>query len=204
MPTAYPTSSEVQTKCTEQGITAPSDIAGILAGVISDFELRTGFKPFKADDADTTWNFDPPWMAKDRTLDLQGGFVTITSIEIDGVAVDSDDYIKLPINASDESKGWTEIRFEDHPGFVGASVEIVGRRGLYTSIPYDVFQAILDEVVGRCSMTGASASNDIQSVKQGQMSVTYGAPDSMGRSGFAKGAAARFDAVVNKYRRLVI
>lgn len=205
MPTIYPTTAEVQAKCTALGFTAPSDAESILNAVVADFENMTGYRPFLADAGDTTWTFDPPYKAKDLTLELGGAFISITTVSIGEVELTTDDYDLMPLNAGDESMGYEELRFRNHPGDVKASVEIVGRRGLYTSIPYDVFQALLDEAAGRCQVaTSASGSADIQSVKQGAMSVTYGAPDSMGRTGFAKTAAAKFDATIRKYRRMVI
>jgi hypothetical protein len=204
MPAAYPTESEVTTKMVELGLTVPSNIAGILAGVIEDFEQLTGYVPFLADASDTVWDFDPPYLAKDLTLDLAGGFTAITSITINGSAIDSTGYDKLKLNAADESQGWTSIRFRSHPGTTPASVQITGKRGLYTAIPNAVYEAILAEATGRASLSVAGASGDVTKVKMGQMEVTMGASDSQGRTGYAKTAAAQFERVIMRYRRLVI
>lgn len=203
MPAAYPTEAEVSAKITELGGTVPSDLAGIVLGVIEDFERLTGFVPFLSGGSGT-WDFDPPYLAKDLTLDLAGAFTTITSVSIGESELSATAYDKLKLNAADESQGWTSIRFRNHPGTTPASIHIVGVRGLYTVLPYGVYQAILDEAAGRAMNRTASSQSDVQMVKMGQMTVNYGQADSMGRTGFAKSAASQFEKTIRQYARLVI
>ncbi|TXH54538.1 MAG: hypothetical protein E6Q97_10675 [Desulfurellales bacterium] len=211
MPTTYPTAAEVTDRCAELGFTAPAGVDSILAAVIADWKRQTGYRDFLTTGADADYTYDPPYLIRDYVLDLERGFVSFTAIEINGTELtETDDYDLLPLDVTAASiaaggAGWREVRFKTHPGDKQASVTITRTARLYAVIPGDVYQAILDEAAGRCYSMSSAAGAGISSVKQGAVSVTYDSTaDSMGRTGFARIAAAQFENTVWRYKRMVI
>ncbi len=170
---AYPTAADVQTGIEEQGLTAPSNLAQIVDGVIADFKRKTGHNWILADAAASTWAFDPPYTDRGFVLDFKGAFVSVTSISIDGSAVDADGYDLLPLSAAGESRGWTEVRFHRHPGSLPASVSVVGKRGLYSLLPDDLYDALFNRMMRKGIASASQGLGPVQRVKQGGVEVEF-------------------------------
>lgn len=195
---AYPTTTDVESILTGLALSAPSNLATILAGVVSDFEGKTGYRPFLADTTPTEWTFDPPYKDGSYILDLAGAFIDVDEVAIDGSAIDAEAYNLLPLNAAGESRGWNAIRFLMHPGTVPASITVTGKRGLYEEIPDDVFDAIANECAGRSIPFAVSGTGIEKRVKQGMREVEYDSKD--GEYGKARLWAKQFTSTIRKYQ----
>lgn len=173
---AYPTTADVQTFIEAMGLTAPSNLDTIVDGVVSEFERKTGYQPFLADAAATTWTFDPPYQMRGFRLNLEGAFFTVTAVEVNDTALTiTDDYTLLPLNAARfvPVRGWDELMFKSHPGTLAGSIEVTGRRGLYAALPDDVYQAIFNKAARLGISAGSASGLDVKRVKQGTREVEY-------------------------------
>ncbi len=194
----HPTTAEVSTVLSEQGIAPPSTLDKIVNAVITDFEAQTGYAPFLGSSTAADWTFDPPSKIPGFILDLEGGFWDIDEIVIGETTLTTDDYDLLPLNAANESRGWNEIRFLFHPGFEPAGVVITGKRGYAEELPDDVYEAEFNEMLRRATLKAMSAGGERPTeVKQGMMTVKLAS----GENSTLEEAQEQFDSTILKYRR---
>lgn len=158
--TAYPTKAECLALFTEVGITLPTGLGAdqleyYRFAAIDDFEIQTQ-RPFLADASATQLLFDPPgpndrWIVKggSKRLMLGCSFATITEVRVGVTADDTGtvltegvDYRTLPLNSAALLQPITEIEFFITQFGEAGSIRITGRRGYWTSIRANVWQAI--------------------------------------------------------------
>lgn len=194
----YPTTAEVSTVLSEQGITPPSTLDKIVNAAIADFEAQSGYAPFLGATAAADWTFDPPSKIPGFILDLEGGFWDVDAIVIGETTLTTDDYDLLPLNAASESRGWNEIRFLFHPGFTPASVVITGKRGYAEELPDDVYEAILGEILRRATLKASAGGERPTGVKQGLVTIKLAS----GENSTLEEAQEQYDSTILKYRRM--
>lgn len=196
---SYPTTANVSAYLEEQGLTVPANLAGILAGVIKDWERRVGGGPFLAQSSSSSKTFDPPYLDREYILDLGCGFISVSGITIDSVTVASTEYDLLPLDAPEKGEGYTQVRFKFHPGTLQSSVIVSGIKGRYSECPADVFDAILNQVAGKAIPAGVQGVGVASTIKQGPVTLNVGAGDS-GMAGKASVWAKEYRSLVTGYR----
>lgn len=200
----HPSVGDIQAAFEQKGITPPSGLDRIRAGVIADLHRITCYHPFLGANIDVEVTLDPPYKVRGFILDLEGGFWEITSITRGVTAystgtllVEGTDYDLLPLDASTEERGWNEVRFRAHPGLEPASIVIVGKRGYARQLPDDLFDAELDEMCRRAESKIASSTSNVEEIKQGPVTVKFGKS-----GGSWSDADKRFKSVARSYMRI--
>lgn len=166
---SWPTASDVVATCQANGLQVEESVAAVwLNAAIAAFESMTGWHPFLADASPGSLTFDAPGLVPGFVLDMKTGFATVDSVSLNGSTLSADDYILHPVGSGYA----THIQFLRHPGFSLQSIEVVGRRGRVTSVPPDVYQAVLMQAVAYgSSLAPALAASRI---KQGQVEIEVG------------------------------
>lgn len=193
---AYPTEADLQAFLIAAGISAeaPSGVGTYASGAAEEWEMKTGYKPFLADSADSTEYFDGP--APSCYLDLRGGYVSITSLATGITATDTTGTVQtvnsdyFPVYSGDTIVG---IDF-NAPLFGKRTIKIVGKRGYSASIPDEVYNAILQKAAADCApyLTGLG---DLKSIKQGPVEYQF-------NESSLKLWASAFDRLALRYRRV--
>lgn len=216
--TDWPTATDIEVKL-KSAAYWPTDATKILlaqeqctiavAAVVSEFERRTGWKPFLAGATDSTWYFD----ATDPygELSLDGGFVSITSVTISGnLQTLNTNYTTEPRNATGLGEPITRLNFP-YGGYrygfptVPNSIVIVGRRGFTTTLVgyEDVWQAVQEAAA---VMVLASIEN-LQSIASLGMDGFSKSLDIVGiltQKDVAQLWAKNFTAKVQQYSRVIV
>lgn len=153
--------------------------AAIGAGaVVDEFERRTGWKPYLADSEDSTWSFDrlDPY----GELDLEGGFVSITSVTINGTLQTlNTNYTTEPRNATGLGVPITRLHWP-YGGYrhvyptTPNGIVVVGKRGAVTTLARqrDVWQA-LQEAAALIALTSVENFQSIASLSMDGFSKAY-------------------------------
>jgi hypothetical protein len=165
---AYPSSANLQSYLNALGLLTTTQVAALnladrIAAATDAWEEETGWKPFLKDSSDVARVFTPPGPNRKpgltgrgggTLLDLDCGLLTVTSIvtgysasptspQAGTTAVAEDDYWLLPEGAPLRNRPYTQVEFAVSIWGVARSVRIVGKWGYCSTIPDDVFQAIL-------------------------------------------------------------
>ena len=208
---AYPTTSELTGYLGSPTLPTvlSSALQSMLDSAVEDFEDLTGIKPFKAEANASTTIFSSPHTTGDA-LYLPTTYFTVTSLK-SGITpgntgtelVVDQDYFLLP-----ELGPYDLVRFRSLRSFGIKDFSVTGRKGYSTTIPEDVYMAVLLKAAVQiynyqANLAGGNAYN----VKQGPVELNFGASYGEivdGLAGKAKAAEANFKAVVAKYKRVQI
>lgn len=163
---AYPDGSDLAAYLISIGILSAAQVAaldldGRMLAAVAQWERRTGFIPFLAAAASTR-RFDPPGPNRrtgrigltrggDARLDFLGGLVGEPTSVIVGFSNHSagetltadDHYWLLPVNSVALGRPYLEIEFISGQWGAARSVSILGRWGYDTTVPDDVWDALL-------------------------------------------------------------
>lgn len=188
MPAAWPTTTELSTRLTEDGFTSLPSTATLQAALDTgkgNWEEETGFIPFLASGAHVARYFDPPGPPASarnairgggRVLHLQGGFAALTHIKVNGVAytAGTDCYLR-PNNAALKLKPYTSIEFITDIWGMPQCIEISAQWGWWTTIPANAWEAVMQEAKYLLAPTLLQkASVGASRIKQGPVEVEYG------------------------------
>jgi hypothetical protein len=127
------------------------DLDSAIGGAIINFQDQSGFTPFLADSVDSTHYFDGDGS---YIVDLDGGFVAITSVSVNSVVGTlNTDYRTMPLNAVAKGRPITYLSFargffgrlRPYPAWQGqtAPVSVTGKRGAFVAIPDNAWNAML-------------------------------------------------------------
>lgn len=186
---AVPTTSDLTTFLTSIGVTAPAaiDEAVILATATAEFEQRTGRRKFEGDSAATGTRYTLPWpQGKNVILQISDVWNSPTvTINYTGVGTgltltEWTDYEHLPVNHANSGLPVEAIRFVDCPNLDPGGILITGKLGYASSMPSDVFQAILSRAAALVLTQMAGQSGSISDQKQGDRQVRFGQEDGRG------------------------
>lgn len=187
---SYPTEAQFTAYCSALGFTPA--VTGFINSAIQTWERLTGYVPFVASSSGVAY-FDPPGSPSrlhsrhggGRVLELDTGYTEITSIKLGvtqsspGTEVNLDYVYFLPIN--NEQKGLPIDALEFASPIYGPprSIEITGTRGYTTTLPADVFQAILQLAAGEYIVTYLSSfTGGVESVREADVAISYGSGSS--------------------------
>lgn len=143
----------------------------------------TGYRPFLADSVETTHYFEPDGS---KTVDLKGGFVSISAIAVNGNAITlNTGYRVMPPNAIANVRPITYLKFDTYyqpiwsyyaplPGNQ-APVSVTGIRGAYAVLPDTAWNAILAKACMDMAPDIVNLVSDrgIKSWKSGTTEETY-------------------------------
>lgn len=171
MPSTYPEAADLTAALTALGVTEPTASATILDGAIAYWERVTGHNPFLATGTESEKTFDPPYNDRGFVLDIPA-CVSVESVTVDESALTvTDDYDLLPLNGTPKNG----IRMKSHPGFKQASVVVSADWGYSSTVPSDVWTAILNLAVAECSLQSASAAEfSAEKIRQDKVEIQYG------------------------------
>lgn len=168
----------------------------LILSVINEFELRTGWSPFIAEEVASVRFFDPPTMDYTNELTCNNGMNGTTEIYIN-VSLDNPSGDLLVENK--------DYFFREEPHKVVLmqrscglnSVKISSQWGYSTTLPLAVYSAIFDMVVA--SRATQATKGSISKLKEQQVEIEYaisGGRDSISR------ANEQFESVINAYMRM--
>lgn len=181
--TQYPTEAALVEFLVNSGVVESVSVSLELYQLeaINWLETFTGWRPFLADTVDTFLLYDIP--VSGRELDLQTGFVSVTSVEVgldtDGsngtVLTVNEDYRLIPYQ--DGPKNWPIWKIWFRSGVAGMekSIKVTGQHGAFSSLPPLIYGALLREAAARAYPflpgVGGSTLGAVTSITQGP--VTY-------------------------------
>ncbi len=221
---AYPTGADLSAYLVSIGLLSTAQAASLdldarMNAAVAQWERRTGFIPFLAGAA-TTRYFDPPGPNRrtgrigltrggEARLDLMGGLVGEPSSVITGYSIHStgstltaqDQYCLLPRDNPARSLPYLEIEFISSQWGGPGSIAILGQWGYSTTVPDDVWQALLEygawlavpDVTG-LRTRGILEWEDIARVRYGDDPLAH----------FRKQWRAALDEILSSYQRIVL
>lgn len=151
-------------------------VSGYIDGAINRFQMLTGRIPFLAESTPSSGFYDPPgsvsksyyypWRGGGKVLELDTGYTEITavytahSIDNPGNSMDLNRNLRfLPINYANKGVPIDEIEFFFNNWGVPGSIVVVGKRGYSSTIPGDVWNAIVQEAAANFSAAVAVLIN---------------------------------------------
>lgn len=213
---SYPTESAFTSYCSALGFTPSA--TGFINSAISAWERMTGYTPFLAETTTGTARFDPPGSHSrlhsgrggGRVLELDTGYTEISAIYLgvtednEGTAVNMDYVYFLPENYDRKSLPIEAIEFNSPIYGSPRSVKVIGKRGYASSIPQDVYMAILQLAASEylthhmVAFTGGA-----ESVREADVAITYGSGSSASSfPGIAQSLKSQAENVMWRYRRI--
>lgn len=148
------------------------DADSIMLAAVSEFEYETDYVPFLAGSQDTTRSYDPSGPERrhsghvysvirggSKYLEIDGGLVSLTSV-VTGITFDDTgtpqtgitrvlnrDFTIRPENAPARNRPYEWIEFFFPMYGMANSIQITGKFGFCTTLPAQVWRAILDRGV---------------------------------------------------------
>lgn len=184
---AYPTADNLLTFLQSVGLFSnpPTteqdgfDLDTAIGAAVDEWERRSGFKPFLADTAETTWSFESDLSA---CIDLQGGFVSISAVNLNSVArTINRDFRTMPRNAALLKKPITYLLWNGYvrpfPVITGqaAAVTVTGLRGYEILLTDEHFRGILKlAAISLLPELATLKTDGVIKKRQGDTEYTYG------------------------------
>ena len=216
--TAYPTTQDLEQFLTGGGLTLTNALRAVFPHVVNaakkQFEEDCG-RVILAPSADTR-RFNPP-TNRDRLLILPYDLATLTSIvyvPTNGTSTtftSGTDFDPEPYNASAETKPYTQIRFYTYqwqePLNYGVrnSLRIAGRWGYATTVPDDVWLAVLARSAWSAfAQINLANTSGIRTWTDGDRTVAYGFNTLAETWAGSDGRGGLYGQTVSRYRRYTI
>lgn len=178
-----PTPSDLTTYLTTLGVTAISGIdeQGIIDATIAELEQRTGRTKFQGDATTTAlrYTIDYPFGQVLRLEIRDCWEVTEVRTGYTGtggtgtVLTEYDGFTYFPQNHAQRGLPIEAITFLGRVSTEPGSILITGKLGVASSMPSDVFQAILARAAAQVIMQQAGESGSVSEQKQGDRSVKF-------------------------------
>lgn len=194
----WPTTTDVETRFDESGLTAPSSntMNAAINATVTAWERITGFSPFLGDGVDETRYYVP---RGGKVIDFGGGLTDApTSLTVNGNYTDAGvfengtalvvnrDYTLLPTNALSKGKPYTHARVtRSYPlcYFEWASIKVVAPFGYAETVPADAWEAVMRCVLALLlPSAGVEASGGASTVKQGPVEWQFDANSSISQA----------------------
>jgi hypothetical protein len=179
---AVPTTGDLTTFLTSIGVTAPASVdeSVILATATAEFEARTGRRKFEGDSAATAVRYTLQWpQGKNIILEIQDVWAApsvttrYSGVGTGTLLTEYTDYELLPLNWATRVRPIEAIRFiytqDTRPG----AILVDGKLGFASSMPSDVFQAILSRAAALVLTQMAGQYGSISDQKQGDRQVKF-------------------------------
>lgn len=214
----YPTGIELSVRLVSAGVlnnppVTPQDFMDFdsaCQGAADTWEEMTGFKPFLADTIDSTHYF---WPDGSPTVDLAGGFVSITNVMINGnVQTENTAYRTFPQNAIHNGKPITYLKFDPYYGrFIAfyaaypgqiAPVAVTGKRGAYATLPQLASDAIL--ALAAQNLLGDFEMNKFRGMKSWVIGTDERVYDQQAFVRYAASLQSNIDRALGRYRRIKV
>lgn len=181
---ANPTTSDLTTYLTSMGITAAAEIdeQAIIDSAIAELEAMTGRKKFQGDATNTAIRYSLPWpQGKNVVLPIQDCWslfevrINYTGTSGTGtVLTEYDDFTHVPLLHAQNGGPIEAIQFSNAYSLEPGSILITGKLGYASSMPQDVFNAVLARCAAQVVKQSAGASGNASMEKQGDRQVQYG------------------------------
>lgn len=197
--TDWPTSEELGALFAARGVSLSGlSPQACIDAAISAFERDTGYRPFKAETADSTRYFSVQDVGHRGLLDLRAGYVSVTSVtvgvsatEVGSALTVNVDYWAEPVSGDGPINF---IRFLSEPAGYPRSIVVAGKRGYAASIPAEAWQAVLNRAaIESLSQVEAGA---VDSTVQGPVTINYG--------DMRRGLQSQYESAVGHFKRVGI
>jgi hypothetical protein len=206
---AAPVAADLTAFMTGMGVTLPASVDedGLLAAATLEFENRTGRKKYQGDATTTAIRYTLPWP--------QGALIRLTINDVwaltevrtgytasgtGKVLEEYTDYLVSPPNPSTIGRPVEGIIFRYAPPTNPGEILITGKLGYASSMPSDVFVAIIHNAAANALIQIAGASGSKSEEKQGDRAIKYG--QESGR-GTIDRLMSEFDRVVSRYVKVI-
>ena len=186
------------------------DFDGACEAAVDAWENMTGFKPFLADTVDSTHYFEPDGSP---IVDLRGGFVSITSVAVNGNAVTLNTaYRTMPLNAATNGKPIQYLKFDRYYGtFISfyialpgqaAPISVTGKRGAYASLSALAVDGILSIAI--MSLLGDFEFSKFRGVKSWVIGTDERVYDQQAFARLQAQTQQNLTKALNRYRRIKV
>lgn len=180
---AAPTASDLTTYLSTLGVTANAGIDedAILAAVTAELEQRTGRSKFQGDASATAirYTIDYPFGQVLRleindcwtVSEVRTGYTGVSGSGT--VLTEYEGYTHFPQNHAQRGLPIEAIDFITCPSTAPGSILITGKLGVASSMPSDVFQAILARAAAQVIMQQSGESGSVSEQRQGDRQVRF-------------------------------
>ena len=195
----WPTDANKQVLAEEQ-----ASIGALAVG--AEWERRTGWTPFLADAAASTWYWD--YTDPYGELSFDGGFVSVSSVTINGTAQTlNTQYVLEPRNAGNIGRPYTHLNMRygystmTYPSTANA-IAVTGRRGFCTTLPADVWQTLQD-AAALIALTSVENLQSIASIGMDGFNKSFDVVGIVTQKDLLTTWSKNFDIRVQQYQRVV-
>lgn len=208
----WPTVEEVETRLEEMGVTSPPSagtLQGLIDAAIQDWEDYTGWHPFLSDGEETTEYFT----AVGNIVDFIGtglignseSFIIGGNYDEDGVYTGGQTLvINRDFRPMRTRRSWpyTYAKFNSYwtDDSLGG-VAITGVFGFSTTIPANVWEAIMEEVLDRVTVLGQASTGVVVEMEEDDVRIKYADTT---KSSTDRGLSAKARMTADFYRRLEV
>lgn len=213
--TFYPSATQLCVRLYAAGvISAPPsstqaqiEYSGACEAATDAWEEMTGFKPFLADTLDSTRYFQPDG---DPRVDLRGGYVSITSVSVNGNTVTLNTGVRtMPMNAVLDGKPITYLIFDRFygrfqslytplPDQIGP-IAVTGKRGAYAALSALAVDGILSIAV--LSLLGDFEFSKFRGIKSWVIGTDERVYDQQAFTRYSATCEANLARALRKYKR---
>jgi hypothetical protein len=189
---------------------------GIAAAAAADeWEHETGFYPFVspagAPDEARTFYPDRDRFARAGVLPLHSGLLRLSSVTVDGVAVDMTKVRQKPDHAHAHRRPVQWLQFpwlypRLRRGVWPLEITVVGRWGYCAAedgVPADVFSTVLDRAT-LITLLGVENPRDISNLSQDGFNIAWDPVGPLDPKTILANLGKQFEKVAHKYKRLVV
>lgn len=206
---ANPTPTDLTNYLLTIGVTPISQIdeQGIIDATIAEFERLTGRRKYQGDSGTTAVRYTLPYpFGENIILEIEDCWeVTEVRSGYNGTAgtgtvlTEYEDFLFLPMNYTQRALPVEAIRFLTYADTAPGAILITGKLGVASTMPQDVFNAILAGAAAQVLIQQAGESGTITEQKQGDRQVKFGS----GSDSTIARLQAQFNHAVTRWLKMV-